>query len=358
MQHYNRRDGLTLVEFLLVMVTLMVLASVLLPYISNARTENWRTGCLNKTRNLAVAHLCYASSNKSRLVAQAYYPIDTSSLSNADQRFEGRSWVVELMPYLDSNDIYDRWDFSLPWNAAENLRLTQVQMSMLTCPQDETALANNGGLSYVVNAGVGDNDWQTVTGAGSNADTFTGHHFLEEPFDWNGDGKLPPEDQMDAVVTRDLGLFWPHIETRAQRADLSEFRSHRFDEIYNGSANTIMLGENTNAGQSPTAKQISWADPRLPANGFLLPVNPAPIGSQTMAVDGSVVPAVTETAVSPWINGAGTGREGGSPFLRSNHPGVVVIAFCDGSCRTISEPILWRFCEAATIPACFCWTGA
>lgn len=110
----SNRNGLTLVEVLVVLLTLLALAAFFLPAMRSARGPARRAQCLNNQRNLALAVLNFASSNRARLPAQAYCPGRNAANGTGWETYEGRSWVVELIPHLDHNDLYDRWDFDEP----------------------------------------------------------------------------------------------------------------------------------------------------------------------------------------------------------------------------------------------------
>ncbi len=68
------RRGFTLIELLVVISIIATLMSLILPAIQNAREAGRRTQCLNNIRNVTVATLNFASSNKSRLPALGYFP--------------------------------------------------------------------------------------------------------------------------------------------------------------------------------------------------------------------------------------------------------------------------------------------
>lgn len=54
------------------------------------------------------------------------------------------SWRVRLLPRLDQNDVFNQYDFSQPWNAAPNLKLTTVEMRPYQCPTDRYWSNRNG----------------------------------------------------------------------------------------------------------------------------------------------------------------------------------------------------------------------
>jgi len=330
----KKRRGFTLIELLVVISIIATLMSLILPAIQNAREAGRRTQCLNNLRNVTVAALNFASSNKSRLPALGYFPANATSTA----RINGRSWAVEMLPYMDQQGTYDRWDKDLPFddNSTATLGYTnsslarELYVEAFACPNDESAYVTPGGLSYVANAGFGDPI--TITNDGGAVE----HSFLQEQFNWDGDAdtidiNVPTADADDSKITQATGVFWPEFEG----VPGSRNSSATIGKIYDGSGNTIMFGENLNAVGNST-----WADPRTRAVGFMFPLNPALVDSTTMS--NPIAAMAVQTSGDPFPafpNDAKVGPEGTSPYLNSNHPGIVVISMCDGSAKTISENI-------------------
>jgi len=336
----NRQRGFTLIELLVVISIIATLMSLILPAIQNAREAGRRTQCLNNIRNVTVACMNFASSNpKGHLPALSYYPNDPGRSGFPPPFQEGWSWVVEILPYMDQQGTYDRWDKALPWNStvtnaagAVNANLAgKLYIEALACPNDESAYQIPGGLSYVANSGFG----SKTTGA----DTITddeGHAHFNSQLDWNSNGDASVNDAEDQEVTFHTGVFWPNFTNNSFVKGLCSNRCTAPGKIYDGSSNTLMLGENINAGQT------SWANPSLNSCGFMFPLGSGPSGAtDTNKASLSLLnntPSGVKAATTPFPNQNKAGPEG-APFLNSNHPGVVVTSMCDGAARTISEGI-------------------
>ncbi|MDG1894456.1 MAG: DUF1559 domain-containing protein [Fuerstiella sp.] len=321
------RRGFTLIELLVVISIIATLMSLILPVIQNAREAGRRTQCLNNIKNVTLAALSFASSNRSKLPALGYYP-DNPTTTTLDS-FAGRSWAVELLPHIDQQGTYDRWNKDAPHNdnttpavagGETNLILSRdLYVEAFACPNDDSAYSVAGGLSYVANAGFGD--------SASNAQR---QSFVSEDFDWDADGT--PGTSADDLITKETGVFWNEYADQPATRNASA----SIGKIYDGTGNTLMFGENINAGAT------SWANPSFNSCGFIFPVTggAATIDDDTTASNVAMfnpinaVLAMTE----PYINEKKAGPEG-APFLSSNHPGIVVVSMCDGTARTLSENI-------------------
>lgn len=332
-----QRRGFTLIELLVVISIIAVLMSLILPAVQQAREAGRRTQCMNNQKNLALGMIAYATARRGKLPGSGYYSVD---LTSAPRLVPQRSWVVELLPNLDQGPLADRWNRGtlIPWNATTNAKadltnaaIGQTSIGALACPNDDSAFAQNGGLSYVVNAGFGDTNVITETTNPITQFSDLGHHPYAEPFNWvnqamTGDSNDNNVNEKDREITEDTGVFWATADYSAL-ANIDA--SANIGNIPDGAANTIMFAENVNAGIT------SWANPDMRGVSFFLPLDPsAAVGTsfgqaQNMAAAGQ-----------PWrLNQAKAGPEGTSPYPNSNHAGLVVMAFCDGTVRPIAETI-------------------
>jgi prepilin-type N-terminal cleavage/methylation domain-containing protein len=98
--------GFTVVELLVVIAIIGVLVSILLPAVNAVRTNAARTQNLNNLKQIGTAVQSYEASKKTLppLVKYPPGPRTPQQLSRAT------SWAFEILPHLEQQNVYDRFD--------------------------------------------------------------------------------------------------------------------------------------------------------------------------------------------------------------------------------------------------------
>jgi len=344
----DRRTGFTLIELLVVISIIAVLMSLILPAIQNARSAARRTQCLNRVRQVGLAMHAYAAKHPTN----RFPPYGTwGDWQNASGVWQSggsigaqmKSWVVDVLAELDRQDIFDRWDHDEKHDSTNpgadgvsNLNLIRnYTMNVLVCPDDDTAVGRNGTLSFVVNAGYAHIDGSlSNTGSGWGGSNYHGDN--KPDLDLNLNGTVNDDDDRD--LFHRTGVCWRQVIDKNGDGNPTPRRnaSHTFDSVYDGLGNTIMVTENTNAGD----KQ-SWGDPDPRNCAFVYPFDPDPTDNlpPLTAVDYFATAPLDPVYEYGQINKARGGPEGERPFPNSNHFGGVNIVMCDGSARFLDESV-------------------
>ena len=129
-------SGFTLVELLVVIAIIGILVALLLPAIQAAREAARRAQCTSQLKQLGLALHNYISAKKDAVPAGLYQESKTPGGQ------QGESFFVRLLPYMEEQALYDRWDFATTATGSRaNNSLNETSpaaqiISTLICPSD------------------------------------------------------------------------------------------------------------------------------------------------------------------------------------------------------------------------------
>ncbi len=128
----TRRRGFTLLELLVVIAIIAVLIGLLLSAVQKVREAASRTQCVNHLKQLALAAHNYHDT-AGEFPTGARLPVDVGGRPTG-----GTNLMVELLPYVEQDNLYKRWDYhDNRTNVAGGRNATQAQViKILLCPSD------------------------------------------------------------------------------------------------------------------------------------------------------------------------------------------------------------------------------
>jgi prepilin-type N-terminal cleavage/methylation domain-containing protein/prepilin-type processing-associated H-X9-DG protein len=132
LSNYSGRRGFTLIELLVVIAIIAVLIGLLLPAVQKVREAAARIQCQNNLKQLALAAHNYHG-NADRFPTGARPSVVVGGVPTM-----GTNVWVELLPYIEQDNLYRKWDFIDNRNNVKGGRdATQAQvLKILLCPSD------------------------------------------------------------------------------------------------------------------------------------------------------------------------------------------------------------------------------
>jgi type II secretory pathway pseudopilin PulG len=123
----HRKSGLTLTEAVVTTAVVLLLIALLLPAVQQVRGGR-RYSCTNNLHAIGIALHNYHDMH-------GCFP--PAYIADADGR-PMHSWRVLILPLLDEQDLYARYDFNEPWNGPHNALLAAEfpTLQIYRCPED------------------------------------------------------------------------------------------------------------------------------------------------------------------------------------------------------------------------------
>ena len=300
-----RLRAFTLIELLVVIAIIAVLVALLLPAVQQAREAARRSQCKNNLKQLGLAlhnyHDTHGGFPPGGISHYAESAIPSAPNGPQSPPNQLAPWTVMVLPYLDDNNLYMKFNFSTNFRSASNDGVSQPNHTLFEQPNVRFQCPSDPNSDDGVNS-----NYFGVQGGG------------------------PPPTTLGAGV---VCLASSNHRVFFSNGVLHHNSRTRFRDITDGTSNTFLVGE-TRYQQLASGHS---------ANVFMSWSSSDCLGSTWGR------PGVCASAVDP-INSAKTGGRPMDPardvtldvFTRtfgSHHVGGCHFTFCDGSVRFVSENI-------------------
>jgi len=132
--------GFTLVELLVVITIIAILIALLLPAVQAAREAARLLQCQNNMKQVGLAVLNYES--QYRIFPPSAHWDQGTEISNTQQAPPSllsrvrENWAILVLPFLEQQALYDRFDLKQPIAAAVNALPRSERLAVMLCPSD------------------------------------------------------------------------------------------------------------------------------------------------------------------------------------------------------------------------------
>ena len=309
MRHIDSRSrtGFTLVELLVVIAIIGILIALLLPAVQAAREAARRMHCTNNLKQIGVALHAYHN-------AVGTFPMGGITEGSCCGTKSMSNWAIAILPYMEQQDVYDRYDQSAYNEDPVNEFVRQTQMTPHRCPSEmETDKLD------IPDSGPG-NDLRLLYRRGS-------YRCMEGKSD--GTGWWDAHDN-DCHLPGGFPKSWKGV---LHTVGTNGLKCESINDITDGTSHTLAVGEMATYTYAP--RRTFWAYTYTSYN-----MSAAVPQTRTLLVD-------FEQCVR--VGGLG----GSNPCKRgwgSFHPGGIGFLLCDGSVQFLLSDIdMNLFCDLATI---------
>ncbi|MDB2687561.1 DUF1559 domain-containing protein, partial [Mariniblastus sp.] len=113
--------GIILSSLGIVWTIIVLLIGMLLPAVQAVREAARRTTCMNNMKQQSLAMLNYESAHQE-------FPLRDKN---------GLSWRVQILPFIEHGNLYDRFNHDEPWDSDHNIQLLAEMPPVFECPSLE-----------------------------------------------------------------------------------------------------------------------------------------------------------------------------------------------------------------------------
>ncbi len=151
----SARNGLSLIEILVVLGIIAIVIGMLLPKTRRVREASTRMQCQNNLKQLLLGLHNFVdnspSTGRSNTPLERVFP--TGCYGPGPAPADRLSWMVSVLPYIKENAVFQQFDADKGY--AGNLSAAQTRIKPFLCPESKEAKSGAAITHYIAMAGVG-----------------------------------------------------------------------------------------------------------------------------------------------------------------------------------------------------------
>jgi prepilin-type N-terminal cleavage/methylation domain-containing protein/prepilin-type processing-associated H-X9-DG protein len=136
-----KRTAFTLVELLVVIAIIAILIGLLLPAVQKVREAAARSKCANNLKQFGLALHHHHD-------AVGWFPPGFTVKGTDNLEMGGFGGFIPLLPYLEQENWFRRWDPDRLWYEAPNFDIVSVEVKLFYCPSNRSGGVID--MSYLV----------------------------------------------------------------------------------------------------------------------------------------------------------------------------------------------------------------
>lgn len=225
---WPRRGAFTIAEMLVSIAIIGVLIGLMLPAIQAARESARRSQCAVHMRQLAIGALSFESTRRRLPGGTGFFATTTTPIT--PKHFHGQGWIVEILPFIEQQPLYDVFAAFRTEEHESNLhRIQPAKLKAIIAQPDEFVCPSDASGRELITTQY---QWKNVLVAPTNYRGVIGSNLMS-PGTNSFPVVQPLQERCDDGRVRCNGMIW---RTSSQYPV-------KLKDVTDGVSKTMMVGE-------------------------------------------------------------------------------------------------------------------